>query len=199
MSEDTKDKTEDNRIPYARFKAQLEARKEAEESRDAYRVQLEQAQEQLKGLDAMTASRAELEAQMSKMRQDVDFERSFMHNGITDAEGIKYGKLAYQMIEGDKPNVAEWLQSDSVPKAVRAYMSTKQEQAQPVAVAQPSAPQTAAPQAPVPQAVMPQANNGTQAQPHYQGQADWKAAAQNPEYYKANKHLFITEDGFLKK
>ena len=200
MSEDTKDNNaEEARIPYARFKQANEARKAAEEARTQLNGQLEAAQAQLKAFEEMAAAKAAVEQQMTQMRSDLDMERAMMHRGILDAEGVQFTKMAYNMIEGDKPAFNDWLTGDTLPRAVQAYIP----QAAPSA---PVAPQTqaVAPQAtpaqpvPAPQPAVT-ANAGTATQPHYQGTVDYKAAAQNPEYYKQNKHLFVTEDGFLKR
>ena len=200
MSEDTKDNNaEEARIPYARFKQANEARKAAEEARTQLNGQLEAAQAQLKAFEEMAAAKAAVEQQMTQMRSDLDMERAMMHRGILDAEGVQFTKMAYGMIEGDKPAFNEWLTGDTLPRAVQAYIPQ----------AAPSAPTTTQPQAIAPQATPAQpapapqaavtANAGTATQPHYQGTVDYKAAAQNPEYYKQNKHLFVTEDGFLKR
>lgn len=72
--------------------------------------------------DTLQSRVAELEAERSGWAT----ERALMAAGVTDEEGVGIARLLWdRMAEDDRPaSVGDWLKSDSVPLAIRAYLPT---------------------------------------------------------------------------
>ena len=133
---------------------------------------------------------AELEAERSGWAT----ERALMAAGVTDEEGVGIARLLWdRMAENDRPaSVGDWLKSDSVPLAIRAYLPTTTTEA-PTTTTEAEAPATngervnrnpptnrgataAAPTAPVysREAIASMAKNGTYREHAEQIRADWR-------------------------
>jgi len=142
----------------------------------------------------MAQQESDWSTRLTQQQADHELDRAIMSRGIVESEGIQVARMLYSQIEGDdKPPVEEWLASDALPRAVSVYIP-----AAPSPTA-PGAPPPAPPTQPPPPTSEVTANRGAQPTTTYQAPADVRSAAANPEYWRANRAKFVTEDGYLKK
>ena len=176
----------------ARIRKLVERAKEAEAKASEAVSKLTETEAHIATLEKTVTQHQDLTAQMASKDEEIagikrgfETERAVLGAGITDPEGVEMAKLFHSKLGEDAPPMSEWLAGDSLPKAVSAYVP-----------AAPSAAAPSVPDAPVAAPTQPvTANAGAAPQPTYERKADLKHALQNPDYYKANRHLFVTEDG----
>jgi hypothetical protein len=102
------------------------------EQRRNLRDELANAQQALDDLRSETSTAsAEVAAKLSVAELEAErsgwaTERALMAAGVTDEEGVGIARLLWdRMAEDDRPaSVGDWLKSDSVPLAIRAYLPT---------------------------------------------------------------------------
>ena len=123
MSEEQKPPS--NAIPYERFQAVNEQRKEAQTEIAQLRQQLQDVQKQAGAADALFTQLEAVNKTLATERQTWDQERSLMSAGLLDKEARDLAVWSYNRIEGDdKPALNEWLDGmKSDPEKVPAYLS----------------------------------------------------------------------------
>lgn len=179
------------------------------EQRRNLRDELASAQQALEDLQSETStasaevaaklSHAEtLQARVSELENERGgwaTERALMAAGVTDEEGVGIARLLWdRMGEDDRPaSVGDWLRSDSVPLAIRAYLPPTTTTEAPATTTEAEAPATngervnrnpptnrgataAAPTAPIysKEAIANMAENGTYKEHAEQIRADWR-------------------------
>jgi hypothetical protein len=133
----------DGRVPYARFKAVNEARKQA----------IDEGAKAATARDAALKAAAQHEAERARW----SVERDALRAGITDEEGLDVALMFYDRLPRDKrPTMGEWLASlradpATAPRALAAYLpTTKATSTTPPATTPPTPTPTAQPFARLP-------------------------------------------------
>ena len=191
------DEGTDNKSAEARIRKLVERAKEAEARAAEADARMSDVLKRMESAEASQAERdkliSELRAAQDQQTADHQLERAIMARGITDAEGLDIARYAYDKLGDERPPIEEWL-AGTLPRSVAAYLPAP---AAPAVADAPSVQGIAQTQQPTPGRAVP-ANAGATSTPSYEGAADYKAAASNPEYYKANRSRFIGEGGVLK-
>jgi hypothetical protein len=121
-------------IPYERFQAVNEQRKEAQAEIAQLKQQLADVQKQAGAADALFSQLEVVNKTLQTERETWNQERSLMSAGLLDKEARDLAVWSYSRIEGDdKPPLNDWLEGmkadpEKVPAYLAPYLGGKQEQ-----------------------------------------------------------------------